>query len=84
MSHPASSAACCHQRQNLVPWHNSRQGIPAARLEEGQGVMGVGSACEGGPCTGHLQLKTKLYQARGVPRRVIRSVWGLWKTHPCP
>lgn len=29
--------------------------------------MGVGSACEGGPCTGHLLLKTELYQAGGFP-----------------
>lgn len=44
-------------------------------------LTGMGSACMGGPCTGHLLLRTELYQVCGVPRRIIRSVW---KTHPCP
>lgn len=71
MSHSASSAACCHQRQTLVLWHSSRHGTAAARLEEWSQGWAVP---EWGQCTGHLLLKTELYQLCAAPRRVIRSL----------
>lgn len=56
-----------------------------ALLQAWHSCMRVGSVCVcvGAPRTGHLLLKTELYQVRGVPRRVISDQCGARGRETC-